>query len=84
MNYTAVNTQSLKEILGNQCSPMPGAWYVVGPDVNGRLCHVATCKGEHEARQCAERMNRAGVITMKVVENDMWPRPPRAPRAVQE
>jgi len=58
MNYTAVNEQKLRYILGNQCDPRPGAWYVIGPGNNAVLCQLVTCGSEQEARQCAETMNR--------------------------
>ena len=33
--------------------------YVIGPDVNGRICHIATCFTLHEAQIRAAAMNEA-------------------------
>ena len=31
--------------------------YVIGPDIDGRLCHVATCFSLAEAKETAKRLN---------------------------
>lgn len=56
--YKAVNTEELKSILGIHCSPMRGRdGYVIGPDINGRLCHCSTHFTLAEARQKADELN---------------------------
>jgi len=56
--YHAVDTATLRQVLGNQCSPMRGRdGYVIGPDVNGRLCHCATCFSIGEAKRHIEQIN---------------------------
>lgn len=59
VKYEAVNRKQLVERLGGQCSP---DWrrdgYVIGPDVNGRLCHVASCFFYCEAVSLANRLNK--------------------------
>lgn len=58
MEYEAVTKDELVERLGRQCSPMEKReGYVIGPDVNGRLCHIATCFGISEARKLATKLN---------------------------
>jgi len=58
--YEAVDVVELRQRLGGQCSPTRGGGggYVIGPDVNGRLCHCATCFTLGEARRLAEEYNR--------------------------
>lgn len=58
VKYEAVTRAELVRRLGSNCSPMED-WrgYVIGPDVTGRLCHVATCSDMGEARQRAGRLN---------------------------
>lgn len=59
MKYQAVNVSELRQRLGAQCSPDPHRnGYVIGPDVNGRLCHVASCFSMAEARRRAYQMNK--------------------------
>lgn len=56
--YKAVNVNELRQILKNDCSPDSSRHgYVIGPDVDGRLCHVASCYTMAEAEQLAEKMN---------------------------
>lgn len=63
MKYRAVNTKTLVELLKTQCSPIgcrysgtePG--YVVGPDINGDLSHLATCHSMADARKLAASWN---------------------------
>lgn len=56
--YEAVTMGDLVRRLGQQCSPMADRQgYVIGPDVNGRICHVATCFTLAEARERADRLN---------------------------
>jgi len=60
MKYKAVTKDQLIAELGNTCSPAgrDQTAYVIGPDVNGRLCHIATCKGGIvEAQLRAEKLN---------------------------
>jgi hypothetical protein len=60
MKYKAVSKDQLIAELGKTCSPdaREQTAYVIGPDVNGRLCHVATCKGGIvEAQARAEKLN---------------------------
>lgn len=64
--YRAVTREELVSALGTQCSPMSSdrrprdgtpEGYVIGPDVNGRLCHIATCFTLAEAQQRADESN---------------------------
>jgi hypothetical protein len=55
--YKAVDVTELRSRLGSQCSPMTGKSYVIGPDVNGHICHVATCHSMVEAKQHAKEAN---------------------------
>jgi hypothetical protein len=61
MKYKAVTRDELIAELGNCCSPdnnRDKTAYVIGPDLNGRLCHIATCKGGIvEAQLRAEKLN---------------------------
>ena len=58
--YKAVDVTELRNKLGNQCSPQRGKdGYVIGPDVNGRICHCATCGTFAEAKRIAHRLNEA-------------------------
>jgi hypothetical protein len=58
MKYEAVTKEDLVKRLGYQCSPMAHReGYVIGPDINGRLCHCATCFSMKEAKEKAEIMN---------------------------
>lgn len=58
--YEAVTAQQLMARLGNQCSPMRDRQgYVIGPDIEGRICHIASCFSMHEAQEAASRMNAA-------------------------
>jgi len=57
--YEAVTAREMVYRLGSQCSPMSGkAGYVVGPDINGRICHLITCTTLAEARERADRLNK--------------------------
>lgn len=57
--YRAVDAAELVRVLGAQCSPDPRrGGYVIGPDVTGRLGHVASCFSMGEAINCAAQMNR--------------------------
>jgi hypothetical protein len=61
MRYEAVTMAELIRRLGRECSPDAGrAGYVIGPDVNGRLCHVASCRSIREARERADKLNAEG------------------------
>lgn len=58
MKYEAVTKEELKRRLHGNCSPMRGRdGYVIGPDIHGRLCHVATCFTLGEARRRAAKLN---------------------------
>lgn len=58
MKYEAVTRGELVRRLAGQCSPDPRRnGYVIGPDINGRLCHVATCFSMSEARLKAKLYN---------------------------
>jgi hypothetical protein len=58
--YKAIETGTeLKEILGGSCSPMQGRSYVIGPDIHGRICHVATCQSYGEAIRTAKEYNES-------------------------
>lgn len=58
--YKAVNLQELKSTLRYNCSPSrnENSWYVIGPDINNRLCHCATCSCEVSAKRYAETLNK--------------------------
>lgn len=59
MKYQAVNRDQLVEILGKTCSPMPSRnGYVIGPDLSGRVCHIASCFTLGEAEKRADKLNR--------------------------
>jgi hypothetical protein len=59
MKYQAVNRDQLVEILGKTCSPMPSRnGYVIGPDLNGRLCHCSTHFTMAEAKHHADKLNQ--------------------------
>ena len=59
MKFEAVNLEQLRERLDRQCSPDPGrSGYVIGPDKNNRLCHVASCRNMQEAKRYAENLNK--------------------------
>ena len=56
--YEGLNREELVARLGSQCSPMPTKeGYVIGPDVNGRICHIATCDSKGAAQEYAEELN---------------------------
>lgn len=56
--YEAVTREQLVTRLGSMCSPMRDRHgYVIGPDINGRICHCATCFSLGEARQHAAKLN---------------------------
>jgi hypothetical protein len=56
--YTAVSKNRLVILLGNSCSPdIRKRGYVVGPDAEGRFCHVASCISFFEAELKAARLN---------------------------
>lgn len=56
--YKAVDVYELRDVLGTKCSPGFGrTGFVIGPDVNGRICHVASCFYLHEAKALAARYN---------------------------
>jgi hypothetical protein len=56
--FHAVDVESLRNLLGSQCSPMRGRkGYVVGPDVTGRFCHCATMFNMSEAKLHAATLN---------------------------
>ncbi len=57
--YEAVDKDTLIRKLGRQCSPDRNrGGYVIGPDTNGRICHVASCVSMEEARNYATTLNK--------------------------
>jgi hypothetical protein len=61
--FRAVDRAELIATLGDQCSPVDDdRFYVIGPDVNGRLCHCATCRGMYEARVTAHKLNGGRIV----------------------
>lgn len=55
--YRAVRTDELIATL-KTCSPdYLHEGYVIGPDINGRLCHVASCLSYSDALRYAEQLN---------------------------
>lgn len=64
MKYQAVNTQTLRKMLGDQCSPIGPCryhgtepWYVVGPNIEGDVAHLATCYNMSDAVKLAASWN---------------------------
>jgi hypothetical protein len=61
MKYKAVDRVMLVKYLGRNCSPdrrNKATWYVIGPDINGRLSHCSTCiGGQWAAKIKANQMN---------------------------
>jgi len=56
--FRAVTADEMIDILGRQCSPDPTRkGYVIGPDLGGRLCHIASCFYFNEAQRKAEKCN---------------------------
>ena len=56
--YEAVNEEQLKARLGNNCSPgFDRHGYLIGPDVNGRLCHIGSYYSLGEAQRAAKSLN---------------------------
>lgn len=57
--YQAVTAEKMKNILGNNCSvDSSREGYVIGPDINNRLCHVASCVTFQEALKYADTLNK--------------------------
>lgn len=57
--YKGVNRDELKQATG-YCPSITYEKYqgfVIGPDVQGRLVHVASCLTLHKAKEYAKRMN---------------------------
>jgi len=53
--YKAVDWSKVQSLGG---SPMNGRnGYVIGPDITGRICHVATCFTMTEAKKLADKYN---------------------------
>jgi len=68
--FSAVTTQEMRDILGSQCSPdKHKAGYVIGPDSNGRLCHIASCfyfnEAVQKAKLCNEKYSKSKVTNIK-------------------
>ena len=58
--YVGVTREQLQARLGRQCSPMRDRdGYVIGPDVNGRICHCSTHWTLGEAQAKARELNEA-------------------------
>ena len=60
--FKAVTKDQLIALLGRECSPdyrNNTTAYVIGPDLSGRICHIATCKGGIvEAQKHADKLNK--------------------------
>jgi hypothetical protein len=57
--YKAVTCNEMRGILGASCSPdKTRNGYVIGPDINNRLCHVASCHSLGDAVQRANKLNK--------------------------
>lgn len=57
--YKAVDGAGLRSALGEQCSPGHGrVAYVIGPDVSGRLAHLASFFSMAEAVAWADKQNK--------------------------
>lgn len=55
--YKAVTVEELTRTLLS-CSPDRNKkGYVIGPDITGRLCHVASCFSMREAEKYADKLN---------------------------
>lgn len=65
-SYRAVDGYELRRTLGSMCSPDSSrGFYVIGPDLSGRLCHVASCSSMKAAKDyAAELNNRFAVISV--------------------
>ena len=58
MKYEAVTAEQLVNRLGTGCSPMRNKdGYVIGPDINGRLCHCSTHDTLQSAQKKADELN---------------------------
>lgn len=67
--YRAVTGLELVSILGSNCSPMSSRQgYVIGPDINDRLCHIATCFTLTEAKQKADELNAQYIQTTRYIQ----------------
>lgn len=56
--YEAVDVETLRNRLGRMCSPdRTREGYVIGPDINGRICHVASCTSMYDAKRKACQLN---------------------------
>lgn len=61
-DYQAVTKDQLIELLGKECSPTnKHNGYLVGYDLNGRLCHTHTMITLVEAQQKADQLNKEGL-----------------------
>ena len=59
LKYRAVNRAELVRLLGSQCSPIATKeGYVVGPDMNNRLCHCMTMNTLSVASREANKLNK--------------------------
>lgn len=76
--YRAVDGLTLIQTLGfHNCSPHPSySAYLIGPDCNGRLCHLGSYRSMVDAKAAADRCNKPepfSPIIHKVVGD---PKPP--------
>ena len=56
--YEGVDTETLRNRLGRQCSPMRDRkGYVIGPNIHGRISHCSTHFTLHEAKEYAKLLN---------------------------
>jgi len=67
--FTAVTEQEMKDILGNKCSPdRLRAGYVIGPNSDGELCHVASCfyfnEAVRKAKICNENFSKTKITNI--------------------
>lgn len=59
--YRVVKEKELIQVLGRQCSPDRNrGFYIIGPSISGRLCHVASCSSRYEANKYAKELNNKG------------------------
>lgn len=63
--FRAMDSDELIARLGKEnCSIDPSRFgYVIGPDVNGRLAHVASCRDMKDAEEYAKQLNALPKVT---------------------
>ncbi len=66
MKYEGVSKEEIMQRLGRQCSPKhEGGGYVIGPDIDGRLCHCSTHDSVGEAQAKARSLNNPSLDKFK-------------------